>query len=193
MMNRTFIAGPVRERGSHRAQRRARGRKPREARASWLLGEEPADPYFGVMATFGRKSSPNARSLARPKAFELLREFAGADTTALPSTYPQSEEDHATHLRLCRRPAAEVFGDAKMTSAARPSHPPLPHSRNRKRQLMFQEQLGEGRQTRKGEISELDAPEPSSGPVSSQWQSRVKSRRKSPLVAHIVSVGRGWL
>ena len=40
--------------------------------------------------------------------------------------------------------------------AARPPHPSLPHPRNRKRQLPLQEQLGEGRQTRKGEAPELD-------------------------------------
>ena len=41
---------------------------------------------------------------------------------------------------------ATVFGDAKMTTALLgSSNPPLPHSRNRKRQLPFQEQLGESR------------------------------------------------
>ena len=78
---------------------------------------------------------------------------------------------------------ATVFGDAEDDDrAARSSHPPLPHPRNRKRQLPLQEQLGEGRQTHKGEISELDerlTPKPSSSRVSSQWKSRVKSQRKS--------------
>ena len=66
--------------------------------------------------------------------------------------------------------------------AARSSHPPLRHRRNRQRQLALQEQLGESRQTRKGEISKLDerlTPKPSSSRVSSQWKSRVKSQRKS--------------
>jgi hypothetical protein len=70
--------------------------------------------------------------------------------------------------------------------AARPPHPSLPHSRNRNRQLPFQEQLGESCQTRKGEISELDErliPKPSSSRVSSQWKSRVSSQRKSTTEA----------
>jgi len=46
---------------------------------------------------------------------------------------------------------AAVFGDA-----ARPAHPPLPHHRNRKRQLPLQEQLSENSQTGKGESPELD-------------------------------------
>ena len=58
-------------------------------------------------------------------------------------------------------------------------------SRNRKRQLPLQEQLGKSRQTRKGEISELHerlTPKPSSSRVSSQWKSRVSSQRKSTLI-----------
>src|SRR5271165_2375647 len=68
--------------------------------------------------------------------------------------------------------------------APRSPHPPLPHPRNRKRQLPLQEQLGESRQTRKGENPELDERltlKQSSSRVSSQWKSRVKSRRKSTL------------
>src|ERR1700721_3738774 len=68
--------------------------------------------------------------------------------------------------------------------ATRPSHPPLSYPRNRKRQLPLQKQLGQSRQTRKGEITELDEPltsKPSSSRVSSQWKSRVKSQRKSTL------------
>src|ERR1700690_2629202 len=68
--------------------------------------------------------------------------------------------------------------------AARPAHLPLPHSRNWKRQLPIQEQLSESRQTRKGETSKLDERltlKPSSSRVSSQWKSRVSSRRKSTL------------
>src|ERR1700690_2818529 len=68
--------------------------------------------------------------------------------------------------------------------STRSSYPPLPHSRNRKRQLPLQEQLGDSRQTRKGESTELDErliPKPSSSRVSSQWKSRVSSRRKSTL------------
>ena len=60
--------------------------------------------------------------------------------------------------------------------AARSSHPPLPHARNRKRQLPLQEQLGEGRQTHRGETSELGERltlKPSSSRVSSRWKSRV--------------------
>src|ERR1700678_548352 len=66
--------------------------------------------------------------------------------------------------------------------ATRSSHPPLSHPRNLKRQLPLQEQLGQSRQTRKGETSKLDErliPKPSSSRVSSQWKSRVKSQRKS--------------
>ena len=78
---------------------------------------------------------------------------------------------------------ATVFGDPKMTTApTRSSHPPLPHSRNRKRQLPLQEQLSKSRQSRKGESTQLDerlTPKPSSSRVSSQWKSRVKSQRKS--------------
>jgi hypothetical protein len=88
--------------------------------------------------------------------------------------------------------------------AARPSHPPMPHSRNRKRQLPFQEQLGESRQTCKGETSKLDerlTPKPSSSRIGSRWKSRVKSSRKSTSAALIVIatdirsalVGRGVL
>jgi hypothetical protein len=65
--------------------------------------------------------------------------------------------------------------------STRSYHPPLPHPRNRKRQLPLQEQLGESRQTRKGETSKLDerlTPKPSSSRVSSRWKSRVKSHRK---------------
>src|ERR1700733_14183026 len=72
--------------------------------------------------------------------------------------------------------------------STRSSHQPLPHSRNRKRQLPLQEQLGESRQIRKGEISQLDerlTPKPSSSRVSSQWKSRVSSRRKSTICALI--------
>jgi hypothetical protein len=74
--------------------------------------------------------------------------------------------------------------------STRSSHPPLPHPRNRKRQLPLQEQLGES-QTRKGETSKLDerlTPKPSSSRVSSQWKSGVNpsgwtvgSRRTKPL------------
>src|SRR5271156_1582026 len=66
--------------------------------------------------------------------------------------------------------------------ATRPAPPPLSYPRNRKRQLPLQKQLGECRQTHKGEISELDErlnPKPSSSRVSSQWKPRVKSQRKS--------------
>ena len=82
---------------------------------------------------------------------------------------------------------ATVFGDAEDDDrAARPPHPPLPHPRNRKRQLPLQKQLGESRQTRKGETSKLDERltlKPSSSRVSSQWKSRVNSRRKSTELA----------
>src|ERR1700684_1058370 len=77
--------------------------------------------------------------------------------------------------------------------AARPAHPPLPHSRNWKRQLPIQEQLSESRQTRKGETSKLDerlTQKPSSSRVSSQWKSRVSSRRKSTVRAHEENAGK---
>jgi hypothetical protein len=57
--------------------------------------------------------------------------------------------------------------------STRSSRAPLPHLRNRKRQLPLQEQLGES-QTRKEEILELDerlSPKPSSSRVSSRWKS----------------------
>src|SRR3984957_13533481 len=76
--------------------------------------------------------------------------------------------------------------------ATRPSHPPLSYPRNRKRQLPLQEQLSKSRQTRKGEISELDerlTPKPSSSRVSSQWKSRVKSQRKSTTDPRVVAYG----
>ena len=73
--------------------------------------------------------------------------------------------------------------------ATRSSHPPLPHHRNRKRQLPLQEQLSKSCQTRKGEISKLDerlTQKPSSSRVSSQWKSRVKSQRKSTVAPYVV-------
>jgi hypothetical protein len=76
---------------------------------------------------------------------------------------------------------ATVFGEDDDRST-RSSHPPMSHPRNRKRQLPFQQQLGESRQTRKGETSKLDerlTPKPPSRRVSSQWKSRVTSQRKS--------------
>ncbi len=88
----------------------------------------------------------------------------------------QAIEHHRKRVRnRVRRPEDD-------DRSTRSSHPPLPHSRNRKRQLPLQEQLGESRQTRKGETSKLDErliPKPSSSRVSSQWKSRVSSRRKS--------------
>jgi IstB-like ATP binding protein len=76
--------------------------------------------------------------------------------------------------------------------APRSPHSPLPHSRNRKRQLPLQEQLRQCRQTHQGEISELDERltlKPSSSRVSSQWKSRVKSRRKSTARLRTLNAG----
>jgi hypothetical protein len=42
--------------------------------------------------------------------------------------------------------------------STRSSHPPLPHPRNRKRQLPLQKQLSKSSQTRKGETAKLDEP-----------------------------------
>ena len=63
-------------------------------------------------------------------------------------------------------------------SASGAPHPPLPHPRDRERQLPLQKQLGKSRQTRKGENPELDEPltlKPSSSRVSSQWKSRASN------------------
>jgi hypothetical protein len=71
---------------------------------------------------------------------------------------------------------ATVFGRPEDDDrATRSSHPPLLHSRNRKRQLPLQKQLSKSRQTRKGEIAKLDErliQKPSSTRVNSQWKSR---------------------
>ena len=56
---------------------------------------------------------------------------------------------------------ATVFGDPNTTSCSPLSpHSPLPHSRNRKRQLPLQEQLREFLQAHQGEISFLHARSP---------------------------------
>ena len=60
------------------------------------------------------------------------------------------------------------------------SYPPLPHPRNRKRQLPLQEQLGESRQTRKGEAGKLDEPlipKPSSSEITGQISAEIDTRR----------------
>ena len=103
---------------------------------------------------------------------------------ALPSAEQalRAHQRHHHDQSQLRRMGNRVRRPEDDDRAARSSHPPLPHPRNRKRQLPLQEQLGESRQTRKGETSELDerlTPKPSSSRVSSQWKSRVKSRRKS--------------
>jgi hypothetical protein len=54
--------------------------------------------------------------------------------------------------------------------------------RTRTKERRRQYRLGDSRQTRKGESTELDerlTPKPSSSRVSSQWKSWVKSQRKS--------------
>jgi hypothetical protein len=86
-----------------------------------------------------------------------------------------------TRLETILAPMRLVCG-GETGHALQAGHPPLSYPRNRKRQLSLQEQLGESRQTRKGETSKLDerlTPKPSSSRVSSQWKSRVSSPRKS--------------
>src|SRR5271169_3494184 len=115
------------------------------------------------------------RGLALPSAEQALR------------AHQRNHHDESQLRRVGHRVRRRQDDDR----AARPSHPPLPHSRNRKRQLPFQEQLGESRQTRKGEIPELDerlTPKPSSSRVSSRWKSRVTSQRKSTL-GHLAANG----
>jgi DNA replication protein DnaC len=51
--------------------------------------------------------------------------------------------------------SATVFSGAKMTALSAVTSLMLAHSRTRKRQLPFQEQLGESRQTHQGVSSEL--------------------------------------
>ena len=106
------------------------------------------------------------RSLALPSAEQALR------------AHQRHHHDQSQLWRVGNRVRRSEDDDG----ATRSPHPPLPHSRNRKRQFPLQEQLRECRQTHQGEISELDERltlKPSSSRVSSQWKSRVKSRRKS--------------
>ena len=101
----------------------------------------------------------------------------------LSKLYERDQRHHHNQSQL-RRVGNRVRRPEDDDRSTRSSHPPLSYPRNRKRQLPLQEQLGESRQTRKGEISELDerlTPKPSSSRVSSQWKSRVKSQRKSTL------------
>ena len=94
----------------------------------------------------------------------------------------RARQRHHHHQSQLRRVGRRVRRPEDDDRATRSSHPPLPYPRNRKRQLPLQEQLGESRQTRKGETSKLDerlTPKPSSSRVSSPWNSRVKSQRKS--------------
>ena len=111
----------------------------------------------------------------------------------LSKLYERDQRHHHDQSQL-RRVGNRVRRPEDDDRATRSSYPPLPHSRNRKRQLPLQEQLSESRQTRKGETSKLDErliPKPSSSRVSSQWKSRVKSPRKStPLVQKAIDGGR---
>jgi hypothetical protein len=77
---------------------------------------------------------------------------------------------------------ATVFGDPKMTTGYSIVSPTVATSSKPETTGSASRTLGESRQTRKGETSKLDerlTPKPSSARVSSQWKSRVKSRRKS--------------
>ena len=80
------------------------------------------------------------RSLALPSAEQALR----------------AHQRHHHDQSQLRRMGNRVRRPEDDDRATRSSHPPLSYPRNRKRQLPLQEQLGESRQTRKGEISKLD-------------------------------------
>ena len=144
-------------------------------------------------------SGPSRRNMLGPVRVELTHSARGHATAAicafetferrLESTLSGRASGHSSRtacdggsqIRFSSVCANRVRRPEDDDRSTRSYHPPLPHPRNRKRQLPLQEQLGESRQTRKGETSKLDerlTPKPSSSRVSSRWKSRVKSHRK---------------
>ena len=82
---------------------------------------------------------------------------ASGGALALPSAEQalRAHQRHHHDKSQLRRMGQRVRRRQDDDRAARPAHPPLPHPRNRKRQLPLQEQLGEGRQTHEGETRNL--------------------------------------
>jgi hypothetical protein len=79
---------------------------------------------------------------------------------ALPSVEQalRTRQRHHHDQSQLRRVGNRVRRPEDDDRSTRSSYPPLPHSRNRKRQLPLQEQLGDSRQTSKGKPSKLDEP-----------------------------------
>ena len=122
--------------------------------------------------------SRHSRRAGLPAVQRLRRRLA---LPSLEQALRANQHHHHDQSQL-RRMGHRVRRPEDDDRVARSAHSPLPHSRNRKRQLPLQEQLGEDHQTQQGEITKLDERltlKPSSSRVSPQWKSRVKSQRKS--------------
>src|SRR5205807_1017807 len=103
---------------------------------------------------------------------------------ALPSPQQalRANQRHHHDQPELRRMGDRVRRSENDDGATRPPYTPLPHPRNRQRQLPLQKQLGKAHQNHQGETPKLDERltlEPSSSRVSSQWKTWVSSRRKS--------------